>query len=448
MNAEISNVNSEPAAHGQEVVASRQLNSWKEIAAYLRRDVRTVRRWEKEEGLPVRRHLHKKQATVYAYVDELDEWWKQRKAELAHREDTPGLTRSYRWKTAIAISGVVVLVAIAAWYVLGRRVNRLPPRRVATPEALEAYQKGEYFWNKATEEGIERSVEYFREASERDPGYAKAYAALAAAYIDLFATGYLAQEEGLAKAKTAAQKALEIDHTLADAYVSLATIKTYEWDWGGAEQAYKHALQLDPRSTSCHLWYSQYLTWRGRREEARQQISEAEKLDPLGARIKAARFVYYYLGHEFNQAIKEAQKILELEPNSVAGHRALGRCYIQERRYDEGIAELERATKLSHGDLLPRLELAHAYAMAGRKPEASKILTEAQRRQAEKHEMFSLQAEVYIALGQDAEAFQCLEQAYSGREPRLTVLRCEPGFDPLRPDPRFQDLLRRVGLAP
>lgn len=257
-------------------------------------------------------------------------------------------------------------------------------------------------------------------------------------------------EEAFQKSRAAATKALEIDDTLAEAHTLLGIIKLqHDWDWSGAEMEFKQALELNPGYAGAHQWYSAYLTAMGRHREAIAEIRRAQELDPLSAHINMSVAVRVFMARQYDQAIEQCQKTLEMDPNFATARYWLGLAYEQKGRYKEALTELQKAR-----DLLGQKELAglvgHTYAVAGKRGEALKILNELLELSKRKDEFIdpSYIAYVYIGLGEKDQAFEWLNKAVERRSGELFGLKVDPVFDPLRSDPRFQELLRRVGLVP
>ena len=327
---------------------------------------------------------------------------------------------------------------------------RLAGARSVNPAAHEAYLKGRYHWNKRTEEGFKKGVEFFQESIEKDPGYALAYSGLADSYVLFPNYGITPPKAAIPRARRAAQKALEIDDTLAEAHTTLASIRaTYDWDWVDAERKYKRAIELNPSYPTAHQWYAQYLVRMGRFREATTEMKRAQELDPLSLIINATGGFIFYMARQYDQAIKELRKTVELDPNFGNAHYYLGRAYVQKAMYGEAVAELEKAASLSGRGTVQIAELAHACAVAGKRQRALKILNELLRERLEKGYVSSYRvALVYVGLGEQDQALAWLKRAYDERSWWLGFLKVDPRLDPLRADPRFQDLLRRMNFPP
>ncbi len=324
---------------------------------------------------------------------------------------------------------------------------RLTGAHAVNVEAHDDYLKGRFFWNQRTPEGLKKAIQYFRQALERDPKYAAAYAGIADAYYLLPGISDLPPGEAWPKAREAAQKALELDDTLAEAHTSLASIKCYQdWDWDGAGLEFRRAIELDPNYPTAHLWYGRYLAALGHHDEAIAEMKRALENDPFSSGISGNLAMAYYLARRDGQAIEQSLKAIELGPNSFDTHLVLGSAYREEGSYREAIVELQEAAKLSHDNRRALATLAYTYAVSGKKAEARTILRQL-RTEAKQHYVspFHL-AFVYGALGENDRAFEMLRQAYEEHSEFLIFVNVTPTFDPLRSDPRFQDLVRRIGL--
>ncbi|MCI0560210.1 MAG: tetratricopeptide repeat protein, partial [Nitrososphaera sp.] len=242
-------------------------------------------------------------------------------------------------------------------------------------EAYPLYLKGRYYLNKRTLEGIKKGIEHFEQAIEKDPNYALAYAGLADSYNLLAAYGFLPPKEAYPRARAAAEKALEINDTLAEAQTSLAFVKhRFDWDWSGAEEAFEQALDLNPSYATTHHWYAFYLIQMGRIEESFAEIKRAQELDPLSLIINTDVGRVFYYARQYDRTIEECQKTLEIDPDFVRAHLDLGLAYEQKAMYEEAIQALQKVVNLTGGSLLPTALLGHAYGISGKLSEAQKIL--------------------------------------------------------------------------
>jgi TolB-like protein/Flp pilus assembly protein TadD/predicted Ser/Thr protein kinase len=319
--------------------------------------------------------------------------------------------------------------------------------RPLDPDAYESYLKGRYYSSKRAEKELKKSIEYFQQAIERDANYAPAYAGMADAYALLGYRGNLPSNEALSKGKAAARKALELDDSLAEAHAALAFIaETLEWDWPTAEREYKRALELNPGYAESHNWYAGYLMYFGRFEDGITEAKRARELDPLSLPINNALGGRLLLAGRDNEAIAQIQKTLEMDPNFAPAHTQLGWAYLKEGMNQDAISEFQKGVTLSGSDPEESVDLGYAYAVTGKQAEAKKILAKLKKKRERAFVSPAALAIVSGALGEKDEAFAWLEKAYEVRDPTLTYLKVGPKFTPLRSDPRFQDLLRRMGL--
>jgi serine/threonine protein kinase/Tol biopolymer transport system component/Tfp pilus assembly protein PilF len=318
-------------------------------------------------------------------------------------------------------------------------------------EAYHAYLKGRYCWNKRTDADVKKSIEYFNKAIEADPNYALAYVGIADAYLVLggFGIATLAPKDAFPKAREAAERALEIDDTLAEAHASLAyCLANYDWNWSKAEREFKRALELKPGYVPAHHWYSfLYLAPMGRLDEAITRIQHALELDPLSLAAGSNIGLLFYLARRYDDALDHFQRHLEMDGSFVYTYWELGLTSEQCGRYDEAIGAFQKAIALSGTSTLPRALLARTYALAGRKNEASKLLDELCELPAQTYVSPYRIAAAHAALGDKDRAFKWLEYAYESREGWLIWLAVDPVVDSLRSDKRFADLLHRIGLG-
>ena len=317
----------------------------------------------------------------------------------------------------------------------------------ASPEAHEAYLKGRYFWNKRSAEGVRKGIEYFELATRLDPNYAAAYAGLAESYVVLNGHRYLPAAQAFPKVRAAALKALELDERLAEAHTALGSLKwEYEWDKSGAEKEYKRAIELNPSYATGHQWYAEHLAAVGREDEALAEIKRAQELDPLSLPISAVAGWILYLGRHNDQAIDQYRRTIEMDSNFAIAHAYLGRAYVRNSNFEQAIIECQTATRLSENHPFYLAWLGYTYAAAGKKKEALRILGELGMISRSKYVASHDIAAIYAGLEEESKAFAWLKKAYEERSYTVLQLGVEPEFDALRPDPRFQDLLHRIGL--
>ncbi len=320
--------------------------------------------------------------------------------------------------------------------------------KVVDPQAYEAYLKGRYFWNKRTGDDLEKAVEYFSRAIERDPNYAQAYSGLADTYALLgdWEYGVLAPREAFPRAKAAAVKALQLDNTLGEAHTSLAfCLDGFDWDLKSADSEFRRGIELAPAYATAHHWYAWHLSLLGRNNDAIAEMKKAQNLDPLSLIINADLAELLLIAHLSDASIQQSRKTIEMDVNFPLAHNQLSLAYLQSQRHDEAIAELQKAVQLSVGSPTCTANLARAFAVSGRRNEAVQLLGNLKKRSSASYSNASEIAVVYAALGDNDQAMTWLEKGYEERFNPGVLLR--PGFDPLRADRRFQDLERRVGLS-
>jgi DNA-binding winged helix-turn-helix (wHTH) protein/tetratricopeptide (TPR) repeat protein len=323
-------------------------------------------------------------------------------------------------------------------------------RTTSDSDAYQLYLRGRFFWNKRTRDGFERGAAYFRQAVEKDPAYALAYSGLADSYIGLTYYQYASPHAAMPRARAAALKALEIDGSLAEAHASLAHVKTnYEWDWAEAARLFREALALKPDYATAHQWYgAHYFTPMGRLEEALAETRRARQLEPLSAVYNAFVGATLFFARRHDEAIEECRKTIDLHPDFGVGHWYLGRAYLQTGQHEEALAELEKAVALSGGSPLMKGTLGVGYALAGDRAAAKATLGELERLRAESYASALDIATIHAAVGDRESAFRWLDRAAEERAFHLIYLKVWSELDPLRPDPRFKDLVRRLGLEP
>jgi serine/threonine protein kinase/Flp pilus assembly protein TadD len=317
-------------------------------------------------------------------------------------------------------------------------------------EAYELYLKGRYHWNKRTEEGLKKGIEHFKQAIEKDPGYALAYAGLADSYFILAYYSWLPPKEAYPKARAAAMKALELDDLLAEGRAALASVKRdFEWDWVEAEKQFRQAFKLTPSYAYAHQWCANLFNLLGRREEALTEMKKALELDPLSLIINADLGRTYYWARQYDQSLEQFRKTLDLDPNFALAHLWLGQVYEQRRMYETAISEFQKGISLSGGGSTYALaRLGHAYAVAGRRVEAQMVLNQLNDLSKQKYVSPYDIAVIYAGMGEKNQAFAWLERAYDERSVWMTHLKVDPSLDPLRSDLRFTELLKKIRLQP
>jgi serine/threonine protein kinase/tetratricopeptide (TPR) repeat protein len=330
--------------------------------------------------------------------------------------------------------------------------TRLAKSSTVNPEAYQLYLKGRYHSNQATAEGLKKSIQYFEQAISIDPGYALAYAGLADSYA---ARGgdwlYLPPSESFPKAKAAAQKALELDDTLGEAHAALAyAVYFSDWDWPSAEREFKRGIELNPNSAISHQRYAACLQTRQRPDESMAENQRAQELDPLAPEIVSQLGSNYLFMQRYDEAIAQYQKALDLNPNIPAIHAELGWVYAMKRMYPQALAEYE---KIGKEDRVVAAEnqfvaggLGWVYAVSGRRSDALKIAHEFRDLSSQTYVDFYMVAGIYAGLGDKDEAFRLLEKGYEERSGGMVYLGLDPLWYGMRSDPRYIDLLRRIGI--
>jgi TolB-like protein len=576
----------QPPSTLSEPAGNERLDSWKEIAAYLKRDERTVRRWE-QEGMPVHRHMHKKQASIYAHKAEIDVWWKNGRQRLESPEPAPASKRPRLWLlAALAAAGVLALLAFSAaglrerflgkftaakirslavlplknlsgdptqeyladgmteeligrlagihnlrvisrtsvmrfkdtqqsvpeiaktlgvdavvegsviregshirvhaqliraatdahvWSesydrdlrdvlalqsdvaqaiarkvevtVSGEERNRLAAVRPVSPEVYVNYLKGKFALaqsiNKANSE---ESIAYFNEAIRKDPTFAPSYMGLANAYSELATVfiGGIAKNER-PKAIAAARKALEFDPELVDAHVLLGDMEQQQWHWAEAEAAYRRALELSPNNAEAYSAFANWLASQGRTEEAVTSCRRGRELDPLAVSGSDLAWKLFY-AHRYDEAAQELHSVLAARPDNAFALWILGFTLIASHHPEEAVPVLEKGVSASERSPAITGLLVHAYAQAGHRAKALRLLEELKRRKQTGYVPAAAFVTAYLGLGEYDQTFFWLEEAYKEQSNILQFLKVHPIFDPIRHDPRFADLLHRVGL--
>jgi serine/threonine-protein kinase len=325
----------------------------------------------------------------------------------------------------------------------GDAEKHLAKRYTENVDAYQLYLKGRYYSGQLTMEGMQRAVQYFNQAIEKDPHYALAYVGIAEAYF-LVSSQFLAPRDAMPKVKDAATKALELDDSLAEAHTFLGMVKSfYDHDYAAAESEFKRGVDLNPGSVFVHQWYSYYLMAVGREGESLAELKRAQELDPLSDTLTLLFSVYFLFSHQYDQAMEQSRKIIDADPNSWWGHFVLGWAEAETGKYDEAVQSLESATRLDASPY-PLAYLGFAYARSGEKDKARAVLLELQQKSRQVYVPHYQLAVVYVGLGEKDKALALLQQAYDDREE--IFLSVDPTWDTLRPDPRYQDLLHRGGL--
>ncbi|MGH9502890.1 MAG: tetratricopeptide repeat protein [Terriglobales bacterium] len=583
-----------------EKTSEERLDSWKEIAAYLNRDVTTVQRWEKREGMPVHRHVHDKRGSVYALAPELEGWLQSRRLHLPEdekepRAEPPITTSDHQGRRAVSrvrlwavLAGLALLVGLAIAYtrVRDRAENAAPPKinslavlplknlsgdptqeyladgmtealigRLATihslhvishtsvmrfknpqlsvpeiartlgvdaivegsvmregsrirvtaqlirgstdepfwsetydremrdaltlesdlaqsiaekveitatgkeqrrltaarpvaPEVYESYLQGVFAHNKSNGRmGIEESIAYFEDAIKKDPTFAPAYVGLAEAYTELgtvFAGG--TPEETRPKVTSAARNALKLDPDLVEAHVLLANVLQEDWSWAEAQTEYRRALELSPNDADTHARFALWLLCQGRTAEAVAWVERGRERDPVAISGGSVAWILFQ-SHRYDEAIRESRSVLAVHSQDAGALLTLGFALVANNQPGDAVPYLEKAASISNGSPAVIGVLIRAYAHAGRRSDALRLLKELKRRRQAGYVPAASFVNAYLGLGNNDAAFAWLERAYKEKSNILQFLKTHPFFDPIRNDPRFTDLVRRVGLS-
>lgn len=473
-------------------IANHRLDSWKEIAAFFGRDERTVRRWEKERGLPAHRVPGGSRGGVFAYTDELREWLKGRGDELEATEPAPiravtenevaeraeietvsaskppqgpavlaplldlrsapapshpSLASIAVWLAPLVV--VAVLIAVFAFSPGEPRYkNALAAPHPPNIEAQELYLKGEYHWTKRTPEDLNKAVDYFTQSIVKDPSYAPAYVGLADCYNLLREFSVMPPDEAYPRALAAAQKAVELDETSPGAHNSLA-FSTFYWNWApvAAEREHKRALELDPNFVQGHHWYATFLLASGRFPEAVEQIEQARKLDPSSTAIQADKGWILNAAGRKSEAFALLKQLELTDPALATTHRYLAAIYLDRKDYQNFFAESKQWAQLRHDEAALAVSRAaeRGYAAGGLDGMRESMLPV-------QREMFNRGlvpaydlAATCALLGKKEDALHYLQAAYEKRETGLLYLSRDPDFNILHDDLVYQEITDRVG---
>jgi serine/threonine-protein kinase len=325
--------------------------------------------------------------------------------------------------------------------------RRLTRRQTRDPEAYRLYLKGRHHWDRWTEDGFYKAIELFQQAIDIDPAYALAYSGIADSYVLLGWNSYLPPKDAFPKAKAAAAKALQIDPNLGEARAPLAAVHwLYDWQWSEAQAEFERSIALNPAYPTSNHWHAEYLMTMGRHPEAIACMKKSQELDPLSLIIGDAIGWAFYMARSHDQSMDQLRRTIELDPHYPVTYWILGLLLRSIGRFSEAVAAGEKAVALSGGSPIMRAALAQTLAVAGQQAQASQILQELLELSKQKYVSPYFFLGIYLGLGQHDRAIECLEQAFTDRSHWLLYLHLDPAMDALRPDPRFQQILRSVGL--
>ena len=430
-----------------EVLASRdRLESWKEIAAFLNRSERTVRRWEDHEGLPVHRLAHDKRGSVYAYTWEIERWRESRRQLI--ETDTAGAGQPHsimsgRWRWVV-VGAVVVLTASAAtlWWL------RPAPTRVRTPnpEAVRLVELANFAGN-AGRVQVETGTRYFQDAIRLDPGYGPAWAGLAVAHFVSTWFGETPIRDVAPRATSEAEQALRLDPSLSLPWQVLAGVSHfYDWDHSTAEARFRKAIELNPKSGAALSWRGDFYMDLRRFDEARMSYTLAQQASPRWLEpIAFAGNVHLFSGNP-DMAIVEYKRVLESEPNYGLGIHYLGRAYIVKGQYDEGITQLRKSNEIMGNVPFSMGDLGYGLARAGRRAEAEAILADLIGRTKQGYYPAFAIAVIQLGLGHTDEALDWLERAAEERNLGFYMPSADPAYDSIRTHPRYKAVMERANL--
>jgi len=327
------------------------------------------------------------------------------------------------------------------------KANNQPASSPKSAEARDLYLKGMYFWNRRTVQGFQQAIECFHQATTIDPTYAPAYAGLANSYSLLTVYSFASATLYMPQARAAALRALELDENLAEAHTALALIaQNQDWNWQTSEKEFQRAIELNPNYATAHHWYAEHLMWLGRFDEALSESERARQLDPLSLIIAADYGAILLYSRQYDRAIEQFRSVLRKDPN-FGRASVISAAYVEKRMFTQALAQIESWHRLNGEGPWYWSWQAYTYGRAGQLERARRELEKLEK--VSRHEQVNpvIMLWAHLGVGDKEEALADLEKAYSEHFGILTTLKVEPAFDPLRSDPRFQDLLRRVGLA-
>jgi TolB-like protein/Tfp pilus assembly protein PilF len=325
--------------------------------------------------------------------------------------------------------------------------KQLIKRHTEDAEAYRLYLQGRHHWNRWTEEGFYKAIGYFQRAVEKDPGYALAYAGLADSYVLLGWNSYLPPKDAFPKGRAAAMSALQLDPGVGEAHAPLAAVLwLYDWQWQEAQGEFKRSLALNRSYPTANHWYAEFVMTMGRQVDAIAKMKSSQELDPLSLIISVAIGWAFYMARRYDEAIEQLLRTVELDPHYPVTYWILGLLYRITDRHDLAITAGEKGVNLSGGSPLIRAALAHTYAISGRTNQANKVLNDLIALAKHKYVAPHFFAGIHIGLGDNERALEYLEKSFEEHSHWLIYLHIDPSMDALRGSPRFQDLLRRVGL--
>lgn len=444
-----------------------QLHSWKEIAAFLKRDVSTVQRWEKREGMPVHRHQHAKSSSVFAFRSELEAWWQNGHGRLdASGARTAGEARAVgrppwirRIGGGVGLAAAIVGLVVAAFY--GSRASApSAPRQAAAavappdvsaakanPEAYQQYLRGQLHCSRWSPEDFEKGVRYLEESIRLRPGYAPTFRALAGCYGAAAYFGFQPPAILNPRRRWAVNEAARASGRTGEPDQLLAGVAFYEdWDWTATERAFRSALALNPDHTQSHQVYAWYLAAMGRSAEAIAHAEEASRLDPLGVAPQLAMCSVAWFAGQYDRAVSECRRAVDQESSNAVARAYLGWALLLQGSKGEALGQLETAKALAPDNPFTVTLLAYGLADADRSVDAKKMLHDIQAMSLRRYVSSYYLALIHTALGEHDVALDRLEQAHAERAPWMVWLKVDPRLDPLRVQPRFRALIERMAF--
>jgi serine/threonine protein kinase/tetratricopeptide (TPR) repeat protein len=330
--------------------------------------------------------------------------------------------------------------------IVGKEATQIAKRDTENSEAYQLYLQGLFYWNKWTEDGFQKAIDYFRKAVDKDPHYARAYAGLANAYNFMGDSGYMAPLQVWQNAKSAAMQSVKIDDTLPEAHISLALVREdYDWDWAGAEDEFRRAIQLNPNFAAAHHWYGDFLTRLGRFDEAAIELKKAQDLDPLSLLINNSVGRQLYFSRQYDRALKQFRKTLDMDSNFVPSQHAIELAYAQAGMFREAVSERQKVLTLSGNPDLAAA-IGEEFSKSGYPGVLQSWLDGLNEVSKRGYVSSYVMAQIYARLGDKSESMARLERAYVDHDSNLTYLKVDPVFDDLRPAPRYQALLEKLGM--
>ncbi|HEV2176918.1 MAG TPA: tetratricopeptide repeat protein [Terriglobia bacterium] len=464
-----------------------RLGSWKEIAAYLKCGVTTVQRWEKQEGMPVHRHVHRKLGTVYAYKAELDTWWEERRGRLeaeqraepaeipapatagapsaeASRGDGARRRTPPAWRRPLTVAGLGLALAASLAVIwlfradLGKRlpgifIGRAEPARAssapqpARAQAEALYLQGRYYWHKRTAPDLNRAVDYFTQSIVHDPSYAPAYVGLADCYNLLREYGTMPDSEAFPRALAAAKKAVELDDSSSDAHASLAFASFYgAWDTATADREFNRAIELNPSNVRAHHWHATFLMTVGRSQEAIAQINRAQELDPGSKAILADKGLILFYAGRADEAVALLRRMERDDPSFMSPHRYLAFIDLANGDYPGYLIESRQMALLTKDE--QELALVQAQEQGWARNGVNGMLGSILQQKKERFEKGSQPAyplaQACAMLGHKQEALGYLQIAYRQHEVNLLTIRIDPTLNGLHNEPAYRELVAQV----